>query len=93
MTTVIMAVLGKFKGWIAAAVALLSALAWAFFKGRSGAMEQAEQKQRAERSDRNASAANELIKAAKEKADVDADLGSLGDADAADRLRRDWMRD
>lgn len=93
MTAALLAILNKFKGWIAAAVVLLSALAWAFFRGQSGAKEQARAEQQAERAERNATAAREITQAAKERADVDADLGSLGDADAADRLRRDWRRD
>lgn len=93
MSALLLALINKFKGWIAAAVAVLSALVWAFFRGRSGAKEQAKAEQQAERAQRNATAADEIIRAAKEKADVDADIGSLGDADAAERLRSDWRRD
>lgn len=89
----IAALLIRFKGWIAAAVALIGALLFAWTRGRSGAREDARVRESDDRAQRNAAAAQEIHNATQERANVENEIDGLPAGAARDRLRRDWGKD
>lgn len=82
----------KIRGWVIAAGAILAAFWFTYLRGRSNAKGQAQLEQARERSERNANSTNEVARASKDRAEVDADISQLDSGDVNERLRRDWSR-
>lgn len=82
----------KIRGWVIAAGAILAAFWFTYLRGRSNAKGQAQLEQARERSERNANATNEVARASKDRADIDAETDQLSRSDVNERLRRDWSR-
>lgn len=93
MTAILGLVWGKLRGWVVAAFAILATLGYVFLRGRSSAKGDAQLEQAKERSERNANATNEVVKASTERANIDAEISSISGSDALERLRKSWSRD
>lgn len=82
----------KVKVWAIAVGAALAAVWYIYTQGRSSAKKDAEIDKARDRAERNANAAEEIERSARDRAIIDAEVDSMSGDSALDRLRRDWER-
>ncbi|TNF65644.1 hypothetical protein FBF48_10400 [Streptococcus salivarius] len=81
----------RFKGWLIGIGALLSALFYAWARGRSSARTEAQRNADAAQAQRNAHAADAIRQAAEDRNHVEDDI-ARDSRSARDRLRDDWTK-
>lgn len=92
MTAFFLLVWDKVKGWAIAVGSALAVVWYIYTQGRSSAKKDAEIDRARDKAERNAHAANEIDKAARDRSIIEAEVDSMSGDSALDRLRREWQQ-
>lgn len=93
MTAFAVMVFDKLRGWLLAAVAVITVIGIAYTKGRRSGSTEATNAAAAAQAKIDLQAAEDSLNSVKERHDVEDEIARGPDGAAADRLRDGWSRD